>query len=246
MLLKAENITLSRDRRGVLSGISLEIRAGEVVSLIGPNGAGKTSLLQVLLKLLPPSSGTVTHAPELRIGYLPQRLQPDPMLPLTVTDFLNLWPGRDNAGAALEQAGASPLQQRHLARLSGGEWQRVLLARALLNKPNLLVLDEPAQGLDVHGQAALYDLVGTLRDSTGCAVLMVSHDLHVVMAKTDRVLCLNTHICCEGHPEAVSRDPAYLALFGTSAAAFALYHHHHDHTHDGAVRCNHPDHQHHG
>ena len=240
-LVTAHAVSAQREGRLILDGISLSVNAGEIVTLIGPNGAGKTSLLRVLLKLVAPTSGTVTHAEGLRIGYLPQRLTPDPMIPLSVDAFLDLWPGRENKAGVLAQTGASALAGRPLAELSGGELQRVLLARALLNKPNLLVLDEPVQALDIHGQAALYDLVATLRDTTHCAILMVSHDLHVVMGKTDRVFCINRHVCCHGTPESIRNDPAYHALFGQGtdsfALSFALYHHHHDHTHDGAVAC---------
>lgn len=246
VLIEAQNLGLRRSGKVVLRDISFSVSPGEILSVIGPNGAGKTSLLRAVLGLEPNSSGEVVRMLGLRIGYVPQKLAIDPLLPLTVGRFLALWPGatRSRVDEVLEITGAEALTARPLAGLSGGELQRVLLARALINQPQLLVLDEPAQGLDVHAEAALYDLIESLRCSTGCGVLLVSHDLHLVMAKTDRVLCLNGHICCQGHPEAVSRDPAYAALFGSSMAAFALYQHHHDHTHDGAIACNHPDHQH--
>ncbi len=247
MLMTAENLTVQRGGVPVLRDVSLTVTAGEIVSIIGPNGAGKTTLIRALLGLEVPSQGHLRRALGLRIGYVPQKLGIDPLLPLTAGRFLALWPGATPLRVAevLAATGTTALALRPLAGLSGGELQRVLLARALINKPSLLVLDEPAQGLDVHAEAALYELIETLRRETGCGVLLVSHDLHLVMAKTDRVVCLNGHICCQGHPEMVRSDPAYVAMFGSSMAAFALYQHHHDHTHDGAIACNHPEHHHH-
>jgi zinc transport system ATP-binding protein len=247
VLITAENLTVQRGGVPVLRDVSLTVTAGEIVSIIGPNGAGKTTLIRALLGLEVPSQGHLRRALGLRIGYVPQKLGIDPLLPLTAGRFLALWPGATPLRVAevLAATGTTALALRPLAGLSGGELQRVLLARALINKPSLLVLDEPAQGLDVHAEAALYELIETLRRETGCGVLLVSHDLHLVMARTDRVLCLNGHICCQGHPEMVRSDPAYVAMFGSSMAAFALYQHHHDHTHDGAIACNHPEHHHH-
>lgn len=247
MLITAENLTVHRGGKPVLRDVGLTVNAGEIVSIIGPNGAGKTTLIRTLLGLDMPSGGTVLRAAALKIGYVPQKLETDPLLPLTAGRFLALWPQATGSRVSevLAATGTTMLASRPLAGLSGGELQRILLARALINKPSLLVLDEPAQGLDVHAEAALYELIETLRRETGCGVLLVSHDLHLVMAKTDRVICLNGHICCQGHPEAVRSDPAYVAMFGSSMAAFALYQHHHDHTHDGAIACNHPEHQHH-
>ena len=227
-LLTAHQISAAFDGRSVLHGIHLQLMPGEIVSLIGPNGAGKTTLLRVLLGLQRSESGSVTRAPQLRIGYVPQRLPLDSLLPMTAGRFLALW-GQDDT--AIDKAGARPLLGRPLQKLSGGELQCVLLARALSNQPQLLVLDEPAQALDLAGQRALYDTIGRVRDETGCGVLLVSHDLNIVMRKTDRVICLHGHICCQGKPDDVSRDPAYTALFGPAADAFAVYHHHHDHDH---------------
>lgn len=233
-LLSAHNLFVTLGGRDVLQDVSLELQAGEIVSLIGPNGAGKTTLLRTLLGLQMPQRGHVTRSSDLRLGYVPQKLTIDPLLPLTVQSFLQLWPGAalSHIQGCLEITGAAHLAARPLQKLSGGEYQRVLLARALMNAPNLLVLDEPAQALDVHGQASLYELIGALARSTGCAVLVVSHDLHIVMRQTTRVICLHQHICCQGHPDDVGRDPAYAALFGKDAKAFALYQHHHNHNHD--------------
>jgi zinc transport system ATP-binding protein len=175
----------------------------------------------------------VRLAPGARIGYVPQRLAIDDALPLTVRRFLGLAAPRSAAiERALAETGVADLVDMPVQVLSGGEFQRVLLARALIREPDLLVLDEPVQGVDVAGQAALYDLIRRIRDRHGCGVLLVSHDLHLVMAATDRVVCLNHHVCCSGHPEAVARHPAYRALFGAAADAIAVYAHHHDHRHD--------------
>ena len=236
-LVEAQGVGVRIGRHELLSHVDLSLHAGEILSLIGPNGAGKTTLLRVLLGVLEPTSGRVVRRPGLTVGYVPQRLQLDPTLPLTVRRFLALGRGRDPR-AALAEVGAGHLEQALMAELSGGEFQRVTLARALAREPDLLLLDEPAQGVDFAGQLELYRLIETVRDRHRCGVLLVSHDLHVVMAATDRVVCLNRHVCCAGRPEAVSRHPEYLALFGARAAAgLAIYSHEHDHHHDlaGAV-----------
>ena len=234
-LLTAENLGVGFAAGTVLSDVSLQVRRGEIVTIIGPNGAGKTTLLRLLLGLLPADSGRVTRAAGLRIGYMPQRLQIDTVLPLTVRRFLALtgrYPLAD-LHAVLAEVGAGALLDAPVQRLSGGETQRVLLARALLRQPDLLVLDEPVQGVDVLGQVELFALIERIRRERGCAVLMVSHDLHLVMAATDRVICLNTHVCCTGTPEAVQGSAAYLELFGPTALSnFAVYAHQHDHHHD--------------
>ena len=238
-LIKLDNVSVQFAGERVLQEVQLQVHAGEIVTLIGPNGAGKTTLVRCVLGLLKPDSGSVWSQAKLRIGYMPQKLQVDATLPLSVLRFLRLVPGvtRLSAGAALAEVGAERLLDSPLQSISGGELQRVLLARALLRNPQLLVLDEPVQGVDVAGQAELYRLISTLRDSHGCGVLMVSHDLHLVMSATDQVICLNRHVCCSGHPEQVSGDPAFVELFGMDARSLAIYQHHHDHSHDlhGAV-----------
>ncbi|WP_043312134.1 zinc ABC transporter ATP-binding protein ZnuC [Pseudomonas sp. ML96] len=233
-LIQLENVGVAFSGQPVLQQVQLALRPGEIVTLIGPNGAGKTTLVRTVLGLLKPDSGTVRRKPRLRIGYMPQKLHVDPTLPLSVLRFLRLVPGVDRAAAqsALEEVGASQVIDSPLQSISGGELQRVLLARALLREPELLVLDEPVQGVDVAGQAELYRLITQLRDRHGCGVLMVSHDLHLVMSATDQVVCLNRHVCCSGHPEQVSNDPAFVELFGQDAKSLAIYHHHHDHSHD--------------
>ncbi|WP_417776653.1 zinc ABC transporter ATP-binding protein ZnuC [Stutzerimonas xanthomarina] len=233
-LIRLENIHVRFARQAVLEGAELRVHRGEIVTLIGPNGAGKTTLVRAVLGLLKPDSGTVWRKPKLRVGYMPQKLHVDPTLPLSVLRFLRLVPGVDRAAAlaALNEVGAEHVIDSPLQSVSGGEMQRVLLARALLRKPELLVLDEPVQGVDVAGQAELYRLIGRLRERYGCGVLMVSHDLHLVMSATDQVVCLNRHVCCSGHPEQVSADPAFVELFGQDARSLAVYHHQHDHSHD--------------
>jgi len=218
-----------------LKGVSLQIEPGEIITIVGPNGSGKSTLLKVIIGALEPTSGTVKKADSLRIGYVPQRLHIDPTLPLTVYRFLGL-PQRVGAAQiaqALEQAGVPELGARQMSGLSGGQFQRVLLARALMTQPDLLILDEATQGLDQPGSAAFYRQIEEVRQTLNCAVLMVSHDLHVVMSASDRVICLNGHVCCQGEPEHVASAPEYRALFGEGTkGALALYRHHHTHSHD--------------
>ncbi|MSP66610.1 MAG: ATP-binding cassette domain-containing protein [Alphaproteobacteria bacterium] len=232
--LAAHGVSVDFGRRRVLEEIDLALHGGEIVTLIGPNGSGKTTLVRTLLGLIAPALGRVERTPGLRFGYMPQALHLDRTLPLAVGRFLTLGAPRGHRAiaAALEEVGAGALAARQFHDLSGGEARRVLLARALLRDPDVLVLDEPTAQIDVTGQAEFYDLVRGLRDRRGCAVLLVSHDLHLVMAATDHVVCLNRHICCSGRPERVRADPAYLALFGRRVAeTVALYTHAHDHTH---------------
>ncbi|MGY2796074.1 zinc transport system ATP-binding protein [Ewingella americana] len=234
-LTTLNKISVAFGNRRVLSDISLTLQPGKILTLLGPNGAGKSTLVRVVLGLVPPTSGTLTREPGLRIGYVPQKLHLDATMPLTVSRFMRLKPGvkRGDILPALKRVQAAHLLDQSMQKLSGGENQRVLLARALMNNPQLLVLDEPTQGVDVNGQLALYNLIDNLRCELGCAVLMVSHDLHLVMAKTDEVLCLNQHICCSGSPEVVSTHPEFIAMFGNRGAEqLAIYRHHHNHRHD--------------
>ncbi|NNG04773.1 MAG: zinc ABC transporter ATP-binding protein ZnuC [Inquilinus sp.] len=233
-LVAASGLAVRLGGRTVLSGIDIAVQGGEVVTLIGPNGAGKSTLVRALLGLVRPSAGRVIRRPGLSVGYLPQDLNIDPTLPMTVLRFLRLWGPTDDEriAALLEEVGFGADPARPIQDLSGGETQRVLLARALLREPDLLALDEPNQGVDLTGQAETFQVIDRLRRRRGCGVLLVSHDLSLVMARTDRVVCLNGHVCCEGHPEAVSRHPEYLSLFGPAASSMAVYQHHHDHAHD--------------
>ena len=243
LLLSLNNVQVSFQGRAVLENVSLNLNKGEIVTLIGPNGAGKTTLVRIVLGLLKPDAGSREIQKGLRIGYMPQKLQIEPTMPLTVSRFLAL-AGANKAEIhqALTRTGVGHTLHSPVQKLSGGEMQRVLLSRALLRKPQLLVLDEPVQGVDVVGQRELYRLIAELRLETDCAVLMVSHDLHLVMAATDNVICLHRHICCQGHPHQVSQHPAYLRLFGGASDELAVYSHHHDHHHapDGhPVGCGH-------
>ncbi|WP_103258531.1 metal ABC transporter ATP-binding protein [Tabrizicola aquatica] len=233
-LLSASHICVRFGAEEVLHDVSLSLAPGEIVTILGPNGSGKSTLLRALLGILPVAQGSVSRAPGLRLGYIPQRLMIDRTMPMTVRRFLSL-PARvsDQAAAeALARTGMAGHEADQMTQLSGGQLQRVLLARALLGKPQVLMLDEPTQGLDQPGEAAFYRLIEEVRRDTGAAVLMVSHDLHVVMAASDRVICLNGHICCEGTPRVVSTAPEYRALFGLGTqGALALYRHEHDHDH---------------
>lgn len=248
-LISARGITMRRGTRQILDAVDLDIGAGEIVTLIGPNGAGKTTLVRVLLGLETADGGTLRRRAGVTIGYAPQRFDRDPAIPMTVARFLELgaaghgfgWPSRRSAqlaareriGAVLAEVGALRVMDQQLYGLSGGELQRVVLARALIRNPDLLVLDEPVRGVDFVGEAELYGLIGRIRTTRGLGVLLVSHDLHVVMAQSDRVICLNRHVCCHGMPEAVAKHPEYVRLFGaTTAPAFAIYKHAHDHDHD--------------
>ncbi len=243
-LARAEAVTVAFGGRPVLDRVDLAVRAGEVVTLIGPNGAGKTTLVRAILGLVRPDAGRVVRRRGLRVGYVPQKIAIDPTLPLTVRRFLGLWGGRflrpaswRRIEAVLAETGAAHVADSPVQAVSGGEMQRVLLARALLADPELLALDEPEQAVDVHGQAELFARIDRLRRERGCGVLMVSHDLHTVMARTDRVLCINRHVCCSGTPDHVRDHPEFAALFGRHADAFSVYRHTHDHRHaaDGRV-----------
>ena len=228
-LISLDRVSKSYLGRPVLQNISMQLVQGEITTLIGPNGAGKSTLVKLILGLLSPDNGTITPAAQLNIGYMPQRINIDHSLPISTCRFLQLANhSHEECHEALEMVGIGHLAKSPIQRLSGGELQRVLLARAILRKPNFLVLDEPVQGVDISGQNALYQLIGDLSKSLNCGILMVSHDLHLVMSATDHVICLNQHICCQGRPEQVTQDPAYIDIFGNTTA---IYSHHHNHQH---------------
>ncbi|MFN7089774.1 MAG: zinc ABC transporter ATP-binding protein ZnuC [Allorhizobium sp.] len=251
-----------RNGRWLVRGVDFSVRPGEIVTLIGPNGSGKSTSAKMAIGVIKADEGRVERKPGLRVGYVPQRLSVDWTMPLTVRRLMTLTSPLSNTQVeeALEAVGIAHLAGAEVQHLSGGEFQRALLARAMARKPDILVLDEPVQGVDFSGEIALYDLITSIRNSTGCGILLISHDLHVVMAETDTVICLNGHVCCRGTPSAVSQSPEYMRLFGAKAAqTLAVYSHDHDHTHlpdgrvlhaDGSVtdHC-HPDdghHDHHG
>lgn len=227
-LLNLEAVSKTFANRMVLDKISMSISQGEITTVIGPNGAGKSTLLKIILGLIAPDNGTIERSSELRIGYMPQKLYVDPTLPLTTHRFLRL---ADVSASACDEAlaltGISDLKNNSFQSLSGGEIQRVLLARAILRRPNLLVLDEPVQGVDINGQNELYRIITDLKETLNCGVVLVSHDLHLVMSDSDHVICLNQHICCQGKPEKVTQDPAYINIFGNTS----VYNHHHNHQH---------------
>jgi zinc transport system ATP-binding protein len=234
-VISTHGIAVNLGGRQVLHDVSVSISPGEIVTIVGPNGSGKSTFLRALIGAVPLASGHVDKASELRIGYVPQKLAIDATMPITVRRFLGLPRKIDlqTTEAALARADVGGLADRQMSDLSGGQFQRVLLARALLEKPQLLLLDEATQGLDQPGSAAFYRQIEEVRRNLGCAVVMVSHDLHVVMAASDRVLCMNGHICCEGAPKIVASAPEYRALFGTGTkGALALYRHEHSHSHD--------------
>ncbi|SNC62337.1 zinc transport system ATP-binding protein [Marinobacter sp. es.048] len=233
-LVSLENLTVRFDERPVVDRVNLKIRRGDIITIIGPNGAGKTTLIKAVLGIQKVSAGQVSVKKNLVIGYVPQHLTLEGTLPLSVKRFM-LLSGRSlsECEAALSRTGVGHLLHASVHHLSGGEKQRLLLARALARKPDLLVLDEPAQGVDINGQASLYDLIRQLRDDLNCGVIMISHDLHLVMAATDKVICLNQHVCCSGYPADISHDPAFIETFGRPVAeSLAVYHHHHNHSHD--------------
>lgn len=240
MLIECDNLSVHIGQRAILRGIDLSVEQGEIVTIIGPNGSGKTTLFKTLIGALSPSAGVASKKPGLKIGYVPQRLHIDETLPITVKRFMNLPGGHSKAAVAeaLAHAGVPELDKQQIMGLSGGQFQRVLLARALLGNPELLLLDEATQGLDYRGTAAFYRQIASVRETLGCAILMISHDLHVVMGQTDRVICLNGHICCQGVPETVSRSPEYHTLFGLdeqSESALYLHRGHHSHSHQVQV-----------
>ena len=240
-LVTLDNAGIHRAGRWLVRAVSMSVDVGEIVTLIGPNGSGKSTTAKMALGILKPDEGRVGRKPGLRVAYVPQKLAIDWTLPLTVTRFMRLTGHVSDreAGAAMAATGISHLAGAEVRNLSGGEFQRVMLARAMARKPDLLVLDEPVQGVDFTGEIVLYDLIKHIRDELQCGILLISHDLHVVMAATDRVICLNGHVCCSGTPTTVASSPEYKALFGARAAStLAVYEHHHDHTHlpDGRVK----------
>lgn len=233
-LIEAAALSKSFADKVVLEQVDFRILPREVVTIVGLNGCGKTTLLKILIGLEKADSGTITSKPGLRIGYVPQRFQMDAAIPVRVENFLR-FSALNNAlfDRYVDALNISHLLRQPMHGLSGGESQRVLLARAMMRNPELLVLDEPVQGVDISGQTKLYQLISQFNKQDGVAVLMVSHDLHLVMAATDHVICLNRHVCCSGHPVQVSKDPAFLHLFGAAGAqALAFYEHHHDHNHN--------------
>lgn len=241
VLVRLEGAGVERAGRWLVRDIDFEVQRGEIVTLIGPNGSGKSTTARMALGVIRASEGTVRRMPGLRVGYVPQKVAVDWTLPLTVDRFLTLTNSltRAEKDAALASTGIAHLASAEVRNLSGGEFQRAMLARAIARRPDLLVLDEPVQGVDFSGEIALYELIGEIRDQLHCGILLISHDLHIVMAATDRVICLNGHVCCHGSPGVVAESPEYRRLFGVHGATqLAVYRHDHDHSHlpDGRIR----------
>ena len=240
ILLKVENASFSKNNKYLVKGVSLEVKEGEIVTLIGPNGSGKSTTAKIALGIYKDIEGKVKRFTN-KIGYVPQKISIDWTLPIRVIDFMSLTeePTEEQINIALNLTSVEHLRKKNLSDLSGGEFQRVLIARAIAKQPNFLVLDEPVQGVDFKGEIALYELIKKISEELNCGILLISHDLHVVMSATDFVVCLNGHVCCSGTPEAVSKNNEYQELFGDRASAIlSLYEHKHDHTHsqDGTIK----------
>jgi len=247
-LISVADVGYQRNDQTILEHISFVLKRAEITTIIGPNGAGKSTLVAIISGLLDGYSGKVTRHQALKIGYLPQKIHLNSLMPITVQSFLEL-PKKQSKSAilqALKDTHVDYLVERSIHDLSAGELQRVLLARTTLGEPDLLILDEPTAGVDITGEADMYELINELKTKLNCAVLLVSHELHLVMSQTDQVLCLNKHLCCSGQPELVQQHPEYLALFGQQASeALAIYRHQHNHQHD-LSGCSHDSHQHDG
>jgi zinc transport system ATP-binding protein len=236
VIIDINNLKFVRDQRVILDNIKFSLHHNEIVTIVGPNGAGKSSLIKIILGLVQPTSGSIKVSPNLRIGYMPQRIDINRLMPISVARFLRLavHARADKIAHYAELLNITHLLSSQVLQLSGGEFQRVLLVRALLNDPTLLILDEPTQAVDIHGQIELYKIITTLRETLQIAVLMISHDLHLVMSGTEKVICLNKHICCSGKPDNIITNPEFIRMFGESSyKKLALYTHNHDHAHDG-------------
>ena len=238
-LIKLNNAGVYRDEKWLVKGVSLEINKQEIVTLIGPNGSGKTTTGKLILDILKPDEGSVSLNTK-QISYVPQKINIDWAIPLRVIDFMNITSklNKSKIVESLELTGVDHLIHKNLLNLSGGEFQRVMIARAIAKNPELLILDEPVQGVDFNGEIKLYNLIKEISDKLECGILLISHDIHFVMSSTDHVICLNGHVCCSGTPQDVAKNPAYIELFGeTAASAISLYRHDHNHTHnqDGSI-----------
>ena len=239
-ILKLDNVGFSKNNKWLVKGVSLEVKQGEIVTLIGPNGSGKSTTVKIALGIYKNIEGKVNKFTN-KIGYVPQKISIDWTLPIRVIDFMSLIeePTDEQINIALNLTGVEHLKNNSLSDLSGGEFQRVLIARAIAKQPDLLVLDEPVQGVDFKGEIALYELIKKISEELNCGILLISHDLHVVMAATDFVVCLNGHVCCSGTPQVVAKNNEYQELFGDRASSIlSLYAHKHDHTHsqDGTIK----------
>lgn len=233
-LLSIKNLSVVTNEYKILNNINFNIHKNQIITIIGPNGAGKSTLIKTILGFIKPSCGKIIKHPHLRIGYVPQKIHFPEQIPMTALEFLKL---NQKSDTSLESPLNKELNIKHLLnksihKLSGGELQKILLTKALHNNPNLLLLDEPTQSIDLTGQAQFYKLCSYLQQQLNCAILMASHDLHIVMSGTNSVICLNKHICCHGSATTVSKNPEFIQLFGEHMEKLAIYHHHHDHKHD--------------
>ena len=240
-LVSLSNAGVCVSDKWLVRGVSLDVCRGEIVTLIGPNGSGKSTTAKMALGVIKPSEGTARCRRDIHVSYVPQKLAVDWTMPLTVKRFMALThaANENDIQQALSSTGTEHLKSAQVRNLSGGEFQRVLLARAIVNTPDLVVLDEPVQGVDFNGEIALYRLIEEIRTELNCGIILISHDLHVVMSNTNKVICLNGHVCCSGSPEAVASAPEFRTLFGARAAdELAFYKHNHDHEHlpDRTVR----------
>ena len=240
ILLKVEDAGFFKDNKWLVKGVSLDLKQGEIVTLIGPNGSGKSTTAKIALGIYKKIEGKVKRFTN-KVGYVPQKISIDWTLPIRVIDFMSLTeePTDEQISVALNLTGVEHLRNKNLGNLSGGEFQRVLIARAIAKQPDLLVLDEPVQGVDFKGEIALYELIKKISEELNCGILLISHDLHVVMSATDFVVCLNGHVCCSGTPQVVAKNNEYQELFGDRASTIlSIYEHKHDHTHlpDGTIK----------
>jgi len=227
-LISAHNISVVKNEKAILKNIDIEINKNDFLTIIGPNGAGKTMLLKCLMEFYKPDSGKIIKKPNLKIGYMPQSINIINTMPLSVQNFITVRKKFDEVSfkKVVSETQTEKIIDKQLSVLSGGEMQRVLLARSLLNNPELLILDEPAQNLDVSGQIYFYNLLQSIYLKRGLSVLMVSHDLHLVMVSTKKVICLSNHICCYGKPQHITKDPEFISMFGKDMAnIMAVYQH---------------------
>lgn len=234
MIAKLDNISFSTNGKNILQGINLALEKGKITTLIGPNGGGKTSIARILLGILKPNSGKVTRKNKVKIGYMPQKIVVDKTIPMTAKNFIktsiNEVKFNKNLQSLAKKLNIDQILDQQIHNLSGGQMQKILFLRSLVNNPDLLVLDEPTQYMDIAAIQEFYLIIDEVRKAKNCAILMISHDLNMVMQQTDLVFCVNNHICCHGSPESINQHPEYLSLFG-SKGSLAIYQHHHDHDH---------------
>ena len=243
-LIELNNCGVTRNQKWLVRGVSLKVSQGQIVTLIGPNGSGKSTTAKIALGILKPDEGSNSIKDNIKISYVPQKISIDWSLPLRVLDFMNLIEKHkiSEITDALNMTGIKHLIYRDVRNLSGGEFQRLLMSRAIVKKPNFLVLDEPVQGVDYPGEIALYKTIQEIVKNINCGILLISHNLHVVMSQTDHVICLNGHVCCSGAPKSIVKEPEYIKLFGKNIdPTLAFYQHEHDHEHlpDGSVDHSH-------